>query len=81
MLAAGAEEVAQEARYARLVGASRMGSDPAQRVVDALGRTRPVSPCEGGVIVYAWTSAPASLPLGAAEYSVRSGLASPFRVV
>ena len=34
MRAAGAEEVVQEARYAHLVGAARMGKDPATSVVD-----------------------------------------------
>jgi choline dehydrogenase-like flavoprotein len=39
MWAAGAEEVVQESRYAHLVGACRMGSDPAQSVTDKFGRT------------------------------------------
>ncbi len=34
MWAAGAEEVVQEPRYAHLVGAARMGSDPRHSVVD-----------------------------------------------
>jgi choline dehydrogenase-like flavoprotein len=37
MWAAGAEEVVQEARYAHLVGAARMGSDPRDSVVDSFG--------------------------------------------
>lgn len=39
MRAAGAEEVFQESRYAHLVGACRMGSDPATSVTDKFGRT------------------------------------------
>ena len=34
MRAAGAQEIVQEARYAHLVGAARMGKDPATSVVD-----------------------------------------------
>ena len=36
MWAAGAQEVVQEARYAHLVGAARMGSDPETSVVDQI---------------------------------------------
>ncbi len=43
MRAAGAEEVVQEARYAHLVGACRMGADPSTSVVDKFGRTHDVS--------------------------------------
>ena len=39
MRAAGAEEVVQEARYAHLVGACRMGSDPSSSVDDQYGRS------------------------------------------
>jgi len=42
MRAAGAVEVVQEARYAHLVGACRMGSDPRTSVVDKFGRTHDV---------------------------------------
>ncbi|MBV9084551.1 MAG: GMC family oxidoreductase [Acidobacteriaceae bacterium] len=52
MRAAGAEEVVQEARYAHLVGAARMGNDPATSVVDKYGRTHDVSNlfiCDGSV--------------------------------
>ena len=42
MHAAGATEVVQEARYAHLVGAARMGSDPASSVVDKFGRTHDI---------------------------------------
>jgi choline dehydrogenase-like flavoprotein len=39
MGAAGAGEVVQESRYAHLVGACRMGSDPESSVADQYGRT------------------------------------------
>lgn len=39
MWAAGAKEVVQEARYAHLVGAARMGSRPEDSVCDKFGRT------------------------------------------
>jgi len=42
MRAAGATEVVQEARYAHLVGACRMGDDPRTSVVDKFGRTHDV---------------------------------------
>jgi choline dehydrogenase-like flavoprotein len=53
MSAAGATEVVQEARYAHLVGAARMGSDPATSVVDGLGRTHDVANlfvCDGSIL-------------------------------
>ena len=53
MQAAGAEEVLQEARYAHLVGAVRMGKDPAQSVVDAFGRTHDIPNlfvCDGSIL-------------------------------
>ncbi len=53
MGAADAEEVVQEARYAHLVGACRMGADPGTSVVDKFGRTHDVSNlfvCDGSVL-------------------------------
>lgn len=53
MRAAGAEEVVQEARYAHLVGAARMGSDPRSSVVDKFGRTHDIPNlfvCDGSVM-------------------------------
>ncbi|MFL6448677.1 MAG: GMC family oxidoreductase [Bryobacteraceae bacterium] len=53
MRAAGAEEVVQEARYAHLVGACRMGSDPSKSVVDKFGRTHDVANlfvCDGSIL-------------------------------
>jgi choline dehydrogenase-like flavoprotein len=53
MRAAGAEEVEQEARYAHLVGAARMGNDPASSVVDKYGRTHDIANlfiCDGSIL-------------------------------
>jgi choline dehydrogenase-like flavoprotein len=53
MSAAGAEEVVQESRYAHLVGAARMGDDPATSVVDKYGRSHEVSNlfvCDGSIL-------------------------------
>ena len=53
MWAAGAKEVVQEARYAHLVGASRMGRDPAQSVTDQFGRTHDIANlfvCDGSLM-------------------------------
>jgi choline dehydrogenase-like flavoprotein len=52
MYAAGATEVVQEARYAHLVGACRMGSDTRNSVVDKFGRSHDVANlfvCDGSV--------------------------------
>lgn len=53
MRAAGAELVVQESRYAHLVGAARMGADPASSVVDKFGRTHDIPNlfiCDGSVM-------------------------------
>ncbi|HTM17294.1 MAG TPA: GMC family oxidoreductase [Terracidiphilus sp.] len=53
MRAAGATEVAQEARYAHLVGAARMGNDPRTSVVDKFGRTHDIANlfvCDGSIL-------------------------------
>lgn len=53
MWAAGAEEVVQEPRYAHLVGAARMGSDPEISVVDKFGRSHEISNlfvCDGSIL-------------------------------
>jgi choline dehydrogenase-like flavoprotein len=53
MWAAGAKEVVQEARYAHLVGAARMGGDPKTSVVDQFGRTHDIANlfiCDGSIM-------------------------------
>lgn len=53
MAAAGATEVVQEARFAHLVGAARMGNDPANSVVDRFGRTHDIANlfvCDGSIM-------------------------------
>jgi hypothetical protein len=53
MWGAGAQEVVQESRYAHLVGACRMGSDPSCSVVDAFGRTHDIANlfvCDGSIL-------------------------------
>lgn len=53
MRAAGAVEVVQEARYAHLVGACRMGSDPRTSVVDQFCRSHDIANlfvCDGSVM-------------------------------
>ncbi|HSM76577.1 MAG TPA: GMC family oxidoreductase, partial [Bryobacteraceae bacterium] len=53
MRAAGAEEIVQEARFAHLVGAARMGRDPAKSVVDKFGRTHDIANlfiCDGSLL-------------------------------
>jgi choline dehydrogenase-like flavoprotein len=53
MCAAGATEVVQEARYAHLVGAARMGLDSRNSVVDKYGRTHDIPNlfvCDGSIM-------------------------------
>lgn len=53
MHAAGATEVVHEARYAHLVGAARMGSDPRTSVVDKFGRSHDIPNlfiCDGSIM-------------------------------
>ena len=80
MWAAGAEEVVQEARYAHLVGAARMGSDPATSVVDEFGRTHDISNlfiCDGSIMPTQGSANPGltimSLAARIADYLIREG--------
>jgi choline dehydrogenase-like flavoprotein len=53
MWAAGAQEVVQEARFAHLVGAARMGNDPSTSVVDKFGRSHDIANlfiCDGSIL-------------------------------
>lgn len=53
MSAAGATEVVQESRFAHLVGAARMGSNPERSVVDQFGRTHDIENlfiCDGSIM-------------------------------
>lgn len=53
MSAAGATEVVQDARYAHLVGAARMGKNPERSVVDGFGRTHDIENlfiCDGSIM-------------------------------
>ena len=53
MWAAGAKQVVQESRFAHLVGAARMGSNPASSVVDKFGRTHDIPNlfiCDGSIL-------------------------------
>jgi choline dehydrogenase-like flavoprotein len=80
MRAAGATEVVQEARYAHLVGACRMGSDPHSSVVDKFGRTHDIANlfvCDGSVFPTQGSANPGltiqSLAARAADYLITQG--------
>jgi choline dehydrogenase-like flavoprotein len=80
MQAAGATEVVQEARYAHLVGACRMGSDPRRSVVDKFGRTHDIPNlfvCDGSVFPTQGSANPGltiqALAARTADYLVSQG--------
>ncbi len=80
MHAAGAEEVVQEARFAHLVGACRMGADPRTSVVDKFGRTHDVANlfvCDGSILPTQGSANPGltiqSLAARTADYLVSQG--------
>ncbi|MBV8362361.1 MAG: GMC family oxidoreductase [Deltaproteobacteria bacterium] len=80
MWAAGAREVVQEARYAHLVGAARMGSDPATSVVDKYGRSHDIANlfiCDGSVMPTQGSANPGltiqALAARAADYLITQG--------
>ena len=80
MRAAGANEVVQEARYAHLVGACRMGSDPRTSVVDKFGRSHDIPNlfvCDGSVFPTQGSANPGltiqALAARTADYLVSQG--------
>ena len=82
MHAAGATEVVQEARYAHLVGAARMGSDPASSVVDKFGRTHDIPNlfvCDGSILPTQGSANPGltiqALAARTADYLISQGSA------
>ena len=82
MRAAGAQEVVQEARYAHLVGAARMGSDPATSVVDGFGRTHDIANlfvCDGSILPTQGSANPGltiqALAARTADYLISQGSA------
>ena len=82
MWAAGAQEVVQEARFAHLVGAARMGSDPATSVVDSFGRTHDIANlfiCDGSILPTQGSANPGltiqALAARTADYLISQGTA------
>jgi choline dehydrogenase-like flavoprotein len=80
MRAAGAEEIAHEARYAHLVGGARMGSDPRASVVDKFGRSHDIPNlfiCDGSMMPTQGSANPGltiqSLAARTADYLVSQG--------
>ncbi len=80
MWAAGADNVVQEQRYAHLVGAARMGADPATSVCDKFGRTHDVANlfiCDGSVMPTQGSANPGltiqSLAARTADYLISQG--------
>jgi choline dehydrogenase-like flavoprotein len=80
MWAAGAEEVVQESRFAHLVGAARMGSDPSTSVVDKFGRTHDIPNlfiCDGSILPTQGSANPGltiqALAARTADYLIKQG--------
>lgn len=80
MRAAGAKEVVQESRYAHLVGAARMGSDPSKSVVDKFGRTHDIPNlfiCDGSILPTQGSANPGltiqALAARTADYLIKQG--------
>jgi choline dehydrogenase-like flavoprotein len=80
MWAAGAEQVVQESRFAHLVGAARMGSDPSTSVVDKFGRTHDISNlfiCDGSILPTQGAANPGltiqALAARSADYLIKQG--------
>jgi choline dehydrogenase-like flavoprotein len=82
MHAAGATEVVQEARYAHLVGAARMGGDPGSSVVDKFGQTHDIPNlfvCDGSILPTQGSANPGltiqALAARTADYLISQGSA------
>ena len=80
MWAAGAREVVQEARYAHLVGAARMGDNPETSVVDQFGRAHDIANlfiCDGSIMPTQGSANPGltimALAARAADYLIAEG--------
>jgi choline dehydrogenase-like flavoprotein len=80
MRAAAANEVVQEARYAHLVGAARMGDDPSTSVVDKFCRSHDIANlfiCDGSVMPTQGSANPGltimALAARTADYLVAEG--------
>jgi choline dehydrogenase-like flavoprotein len=78
--AAEATEVVQESRYAHLVGAARMGDDPATSVVDRYGRSHDIANlfiCDGSIMPTQGSANPGltvmSLAARTADYLISQG--------
>ena len=80
MWAAGAKQVVQESRFAHLVGAARMGSDPSTSVVDKFGRTHDIPNlfvCDGSILPTQGSANPGltiqALAASTADYLIKQG--------
>jgi len=80
MWAAGAKQVVQESRFAHLVGATRMGSDPSTSVVDKFGRTHDIPNlfvCDGSILPTQGSANPGltiqALAARTADYLIKQG--------
>jgi len=80
MYAAGAQEVAEEARYAHLVGGARMGADSRTSVTDSFGRTHDIPNlfvCDGSLLPTQGSANPGltiqALAARTADYIISNG--------
>jgi choline dehydrogenase-like flavoprotein len=80
MSAAGATQIVQESRFAHLVGAARMGSDPSASVVDKFGRTHDIPNlfiCDGSIMPTQGSANPGltiqALAARTADYLIKQG--------
>ncbi len=80
MWAAGAKQVVMESRFAHLVGAARMGSNPSTSVVDKFGRTHDIPNlfvCDGSMLPTQGSANPGltiqALAARAADYLIKQG--------